>query len=117
MARMLARLVMSALRPMDGPQFERSVPATPMPTPYLSVISLAVALAESALRSTQTMCAPSLTRRCATSLPMPERCRAAPPVRHGELDARPGRRRARDPGRDVGDRRRHRADPKPAADQ
>ncbi len=34
---MLARSVMLAARPMAGPQPERPVPATPMPTPYLSV--------------------------------------------------------------------------------
>ena len=48
------------------------MPATPMPTPYLPVISWAVAAAAASLRSTQTRCAPSLTRRWAVSLPMPE---------------------------------------------
>ena len=63
---------MLAARPMAGPQPEMPLPATPMPRPYLSVISLAVASAASLFKSTQTMCAPSLTRRCAVSLPMPE---------------------------------------------
>ena len=43
MARMLARSVMLPARPMAGPQLEMPVPATPMPRPYLSVISFAVA--------------------------------------------------------------------------
>ena len=42
-----------------------------MPVPCLSSIAFAVASAASAFRSTQTMCAPSLTSRWATSLPMP----------------------------------------------
>ena len=72
-ARMLARSVMfPPPNPMAGPQPDNPVPATPMPTPYLASISRAVACAASALRSTHTMCAPSLTNRCAVSLPIPE---------------------------------------------
>ena len=37
---MLSRSVMSACSPIAGPQFEMPLPATPMPTPYLSVIAL-----------------------------------------------------------------------------
>ena len=47
---MLARSVMSHARPMAGPQLEMPVPATPMPRPYLSVISFAVACAASCVQ-------------------------------------------------------------------
>ena len=71
-ARMLARFVMSAAKPIAGPQPESPVPATPMPRPSLSVISFAVASAAAAFRSTHTMCAPSRDNRSAVSRPMPD---------------------------------------------
>ena len=56
---------------MAAPQLLMPVPATPIPSPYLAMISCAVALAAASSRSTHTTCAPSFTRRWAVAFPMP----------------------------------------------
>ena len=69
---MLARSVMLHASPRAGPQAETPVPATPIPCPSWSVISLAAASAASGFMSTHTTWAPSLASRWAVSRPMPE---------------------------------------------
>ena len=71
MARMLSRFVMSHDNPTAGPQPEIPDPATPMPAPCIVSMDLAVSVAASAFKSTQTMWAPSFTSRRETSRPMP----------------------------------------------
>src|SRR5882672_4426676 len=61
---------MSQPSPIAGPQLLIPLPATPMPSPYFAIISWAVSFAAASSRSTQTMCAPSFTNRCAVALPI-----------------------------------------------
>ena len=63
---------MFAARPMAGPQFgDAAARHADARRRICRSISLAVASAASAFKSTHTMCAPSLTSRWAASLPMP----------------------------------------------